>query len=158
MGKRKYIETPQKMWELFCSYRKEIKENPIYIVEQKRGNTILPKDLSNVSKETIEQSLNSIVKLPTQKPLTLVGFYNYAYETESDVHHYFENTEGRYEEYRGICSRIKNEIRQDQIEGGMCGIYNPSITQRLNGLTEKKEVKHEGGINIPNLPDIGNRE
>ena len=33
-----------------------------------------------------------------------------------------------------------DEIRQDQIEGGMSGIYNPSITQRLNGLTDKSEV------------------
>jgi hypothetical protein len=39
-----------------------------------------------------------------------------------------------------ICSYIKREIRTDQINGGMVGQYNASITQRLNGLTEKTET------------------
>jgi len=39
-----------------------------------------------------------------------------------------------------VCSRIKKSIRKDQIEGGMVGQYNPSITQRLNGLVEKQET------------------
>jgi hypothetical protein len=46
-----------------------------------------------------------------------------------------------YNEYQPICSRIKEQIRQDQIEGGMVGQYNPSITQRLNNLTDKQEHK-----------------
>ncbi len=52
-----------------------------------------------------------------------------------------------YGDYVGICRTIKEEIRADQIDGGMAGIYNPSITQRLNNLTEKKEViKSEGKL------------
>jgi hypothetical protein len=35
-------------------------------------------------------------------------------------------------------------IRQDQIEGGMVGQFNPSITQRLNSLTEKTDVTSQG--------------
>ena len=35
---------------------------------------------------------------------------------------------------------------KDQIEGGMAGIYNPSITQRLNNLVEK--VQEDGNKNI----------
>ena len=34
---------------------------------------------------------------------------------------------------------IREVIRRDQIEGGMVGQYNPSITQRLNGLKEQTE-------------------
>jgi hypothetical protein len=56
------------------------------------------------------------------------------------VKHYFDNKEGRYDEFGVICSRIKEEIRHDQITGGLLGNYNASITQRLNGLTDKKEV------------------
>jgi hypothetical protein len=48
----------------------------------------------------------------------------------------------QYEEFSAVCSRIRKSIRQDQIEGGMTGIYNTSITQRLNNLTEKHEVTH----------------
>jgi hypothetical protein len=39
----------------------------------------------------------------------------------------------------------------------MVGQYNPSITQRLNGLKESTETEIKGTLNIPNLPDIGNR-
>jgi hypothetical protein len=49
-----------------------------------------------------------------------------------------------YEDYRTICKCIEDEIRTDQIEGGMVGQYNPSITQRLNGLTEKQDVTTNG--------------
>jgi len=146
MGKNKYIETPEKMWKLFCNYREQIKANPILIVEQKRGNTILPKDLSNVSKDTIEQSLNSTVELPMQRPLTLEGFENWCADQDiiQDLGDYFANTDSKYDEYSTICSRIRRVIRQNQIEGGMCGIYNASITQRLNGLTDKKETTIKG--------------
>jgi hypothetical protein len=73
------------------------------------------------------------------------------------VSDYFENKKDRYSEFIPICRALKKIIRQDQIEGGMAGIYNPSITQRLNGLTEKTENKneHSGQVNITmNLGDI----
>jgi len=141
MGKQKYIATPEKMWDYFCEYRKETKDNPIIIVEQKRGSVILPKDLTNVDSETIKQSLNSVIELPVQKPLTLDGFENWCADNEiiNDLGDYFSNKDKKYSNYSTICSRIKRVIRQDQIEGGMAGIYNSSITQRLNGLTEKIE-------------------
>ena len=42
--------------------------------------------------------------------------------------------------YRELLkTNIKKEIRENQITGGMLGIYNPSITQRLNNLVEKVE-------------------
>jgi len=147
MGKNKYIESPEKMWEYFVAYKKEVKENPIYVSEQKRGNTILPKDLSSIDSETINQSLNPIIDLPKEKPLTFIGFQNWLDDNDiiTDVTDYFENKDNRYDQYIRICSRIKRNIQQDQIEGGMAGIYNPSITQRLNGLVDKSEttVKQE---------------
>lgn len=134
----KNIETPEKMWEYFVSYRTEIRENPIHVVEQKRGNTILPKNFEGDIPDSI---FENIVRLPMRRPLTFEGFQNWLDDNEiiSDVTDYFENKQERYSDYIRICSRIKREIRQDQIEGGMCGIYNPSITQRLNNLTEKIE-------------------
>ena len=35
---------------------------------------------------------------------------------------------------------LKEEIRENQILGGLLGFFNPSITQRLNGLVEKQEM------------------
>lgn len=128
MGKNKYIETPERMWELFLGYKKETKNNPFL------QHDFVGKDASDVRREK-------------ERCLTIEGFYEYVADQEDvstsypDLSDYFENKDNRYENYIRICSRIKRNIRKDQIEGGMAGIYNPSITQRLNGLTDKQEIK-----------------
>lgn len=77
---------------------------------------------------------------PVKVPLTLEGFKRFCRNNYGEVQHYFENKEGYYEEFGGICRAIREEIREDQIIGGMLSFYNPSITQRLNGLVEKQET------------------
>jgi hypothetical protein len=91
-------------------------------------------------------------------PFTLEGFKRYCRENHGDIHHYFESKDSYYDEFRGICSHIKEEIREQQIIGGMLGFYNPSITQRLNGLKEQSETEIKGTLNIPRVPDIGDRK
>ena len=122
MAKHKYIESPEKMWELFIEYQDNTKTNP------KKKNDFAGKDADEVIKKL-------------ERPLTMEGFENYVADKDiiDNMAQYFANTEGRYTKYQSICSRIRRTIRQDQIEGGMVGIYNPSITQRLNGLAEKTD-------------------
>lgn len=137
----KYIETPERMWELFEDYKTHVKSNPRTKVEY------VGKDGSKVS-------------TPLETPLTIEGFENYVADKGviQDLGDYFANTNNNYSCYSTICSRIKRKIRQDQIEGGMVGQYNPSITQRLNGLTDKSEVKNTGGIKIFNGLDLNVNE
>ena len=145
----KYIETPEKMWELFKDYVSKIRENPIQIVEQKKGNSSVKIIVQKGAATPIIPS-SDIVSLPARRPLTMEGFENYVADLNitQSLDQYFTNQGGLYADYMGICSRIKREIRQDQIEGGMVGIYNPSITQRLNGLVEKTENKHNHEVEI----------
>jgi len=126
VGKRKYIETPEKMWEYFLAYKKQVKSNPILVQDY------VGKDAEMVYRKK-------------DRALTIEGFENYLEDLEiiSHLSDYFANTNNNYSDYSTICSRIKRNVKQDQIEGGMAGIYNPSITQRLNNLVEKQEVKHE---------------
>jgi hypothetical protein len=123
MGKHKYIETPEKMWELFEQYKAQTKGNPILVQD------FVGKDGDEVYRRK-------------ERPLTVDGFECWCYDNDiiSDLSHYFMNLDNRYSDYVGICSRIRKAVRNDQIEGGMSGIYNPSITQRLNGLTDKSEM------------------
>ena len=72
------------------------------------------------------------------------GFRVFCHDNSLVVHDYFANTGGRYSTFTTICKRISDEIRNDQIMGGMVGQYNPSITQRLNGLTEKSDITTNG--------------
>lgn len=122
MGKRKYIETPEKMWEYFETYKNWVKSNPIQVQDY-------------VGKDA------EMVYRTKERPLTIDGFECWCFDNGiiSDLSQYFANTEQRYTDYQTICYAIKKAVRTDQIEGGMAGIYNPSITQRLNNLTEKTE-------------------
>jgi hypothetical protein len=160
LGRPKKIESSEKLWEYFLSYKQEVKDNPIIGVEQKRGNSILPKDISNIEESVLNKMLNPVVELPIQRPLTMEGFENWLSDNDiiEDLGDYLKNKDERYTDFTSICSRIRRTIKQDQIEGGMAGIYNASITQRLNGLVDKKETEIKGSLNIPNLPDIGNRK
>ena len=137
MAKHKYIKTPEKMWELFEAYKKEVKSNPRIKVEY-------------VGKDGMR------VNTPLETPLTLEGFENYVFRAGviNDLGHYFANTDNSYDEYRTICTRIRKEIRQDQIEGGMVGQYNPSITQRLNNLKEQTENTTTTSVNILSIDPI----
>ncbi len=80
---------------------------------------------------------------PQKVPLTLEGFKRFCRRKYGCVEQYFLNKGQYYNDFVGICSYIKEEIRENQIVGGLLGFYNPSITSRLNKLTEKQEVKTE---------------
>lgn len=133
----KNIKTPEELWEHFCNYRNLIKSNPIIVVDfvGSKGN----RD-----------------ERPKERPLTIEGFENYLEDMDviGQLSHYFANTDNKYSDYLTICSRIKRSVRQDQIEGGMAGIYNPSITQRLNGLVEKTQTDLNANVNILNIDPL----
>ena len=119
MAKNKYIETPEKLLEYWNEYVKEVKSKPIIVKDW------VGKDAMDVYREK-------------ERPLTQQGFEVWMFKVyKITVGQYFDNKDKAYNEYVAICSHIVKERQADQIEGGMAGIYNPSITQRLNGLTEQ---------------------
>src|SRR5690606_16490005 len=133
MAKNKYIETPEKMWELFTKYKEWASNNPILVEDYvgKDADRLLREKPRRLTMEGLE---NFVAEIP-EMPLTLV--------------HYFNNTDSNYDDYLSICSHVKRQIRQNQIEGGMAGVFNPSITQRLNGLVEKKSI--DGNISVQQI-------
>lgn len=90
-------------------------------------------------------------------PYTMEGFEVFCYNNYGCVNQYFDNKDGYYNDFVTICTRIRKEIRDNQITGGLLGMYNASITQRLNNLAENTKTELSGSLNVPNLPDIGNR-
>lgn len=134
MHPTRIFKHPDELYKAFEEYVKETKQNP------RKKHVFVGKDGASEF-ELLE------------RPLTLEGFEIYCYDNYGCVGQYFKNQDGLYEEFIPICSRIRQAIRRDQIEGGMVGQYNASITQRLNGLTEKTEnvnVNKE----VPLFPDV----
>lgn len=129
MGKNKYIESPERLWELFLRYKQEVKDNPA-LVEDYVG-----KDADKVYREK-------------EQPLIFEGFECYVMNntriTYPDLSEYFECKNKSYESYFPVCMRIKREIRADQIKLGLLNLINPSITQRLNNLTERNDITTNG--------------
>lgn len=129
VGRPKNIESPEMMWQLFNRYKKDTKANPFIVKDWVGG----------MGKQVLREK---------EKPLTLEGFSVWCFENEIAgwLQDYFKNKDGRYSEFAPICSIIREQIRQDQVAGGMAGIYNPSITQRLNGLVEK--IQEDGNKEV----------
>lgn len=135
MGKNKYIESPDKLLELFEAYKKETKSTP------RKKMLFVGKD-GRPEYELLET------------PLTFEGFSIYCFNNVGSNKHYFENRDNAYNDYVPICTYIKEVIRRDQIEGGMVGQYNPSITQRLNGLKEQTDTTTTHNISILNIDPL----
>ena len=120
MHPTRIFKAPKQLWEAFEKYVTETKANP------RKKHVFVGKDASS-DYELLE------------RPLTQEGFEIYCYDNYGCVGQYFDNKDKLYNDFVAICSRIKQAIRRDQIEGGMVGQYNPSITQRLNNLVDKVE-------------------
>lgn len=129
----KKIETPEALLAMHEDYVKKTKGNPILVHDY-------------VGKDGIS------VRREKERPITMDGFYCYCYELgHKGIRHYFDNENGKYGDYAEVAKHIKLKARVDQIDGGMVGIYNNSITARLNGLVDKSEVVTK---EMPLFPDV----
>ncbi len=142
MAKGKYIESPEKYQELWNKYKLSVKDNP------REKHVFVGKDgLSTQEKR--------------ERPLTWDGFEVFTmlegYNNSADLSEYCNENNESYKDYLPLSRAFKKECRADQIDGGMTNIYNPAITASLNGLKQQSEIEHKGELNIPSIPDIGNR-
>lgn len=126
-GRPKTIKDAEGMWKIFKDYITDLKEKESeWIKFQYVGK----------NGERVTDNLKI--------PLTFEGFKRYCWDVKIGcVEQYFTNQDGLYVDFIGVCSRIKNFIRENQIIGGLLNVFNPSITQRLNGLAERVETKDE---------------
>jgi len=99
------------------------------------------------------QRMTDAMKLP----YTMDGFEVFCYNNYGCVEQYFKNQEAYYDDFIPICSHIKKEIRSNQITGGLLGVYNPSITQRLNSLQDTTKTELTGDISVQNPSSISVR-
>lgn len=129
----KKIKDPKQLEEIFKEYKSYTKTNPRF-------------------KYHLNQRTGDMVGEPLEVPFTLEGFEIFCYDKYNfTAKHYLENTNKAYEDFCTISTRIRKEIRDDQIKGGMVGQYNPSITARLNALKEQIE---QTNIEQPLFPDV----
>lgn len=120
----KYIETPEKMWELFTKYVKNESENPMFKVEY-------------VGKE------GERVNTPLQVPITFEGFQCYVADLGiiNDLGDYASNKNESYSDYSTIITRIRNNCFSQNFKGAAVGLFNANIIAKKLGLADKQDIK-----------------
>jgi hypothetical protein len=124
VGRPKKIKTPEELFQAFQRYEIWVKDNP-FLVHDFKGSGV------------------EEVYIKKERPLSMEGFSNFCFrhKIHSWIDDYFHNKENRYTEFATICKHIKHLIRENQVSGGMAGVFNASLTQRLNNITEKQEIE-----------------
>lgn len=124
MGKRKYIETPDDLLELWEEYKESVNSKP---------------DVQQLA------TARGVIEIKVKRPYLRQGFESFCYnKLKHHVHQYIDNYENRYDEYLGVVTHMKKEWECDQIEGTLTGRYKaPNLVARINGISEKQEIKHD---------------
>lgn len=122
-GKPRNINSPEELYNLFEEYSKDCKSR-----------------IRRIPKATVK----GVVYEDHIPPLTIDGFKTYCNKNKCDINNYWNNVRDSYSEFATIVTRIKEEIRNDQIEGAIVGQYNNNIVARLNGLKENSDVTTNG--------------
>ena len=120
-GRPRIFNSPEELWDAFEKYKEDTKANPLLV------HDFVGKDGTEIYRKK-------------EVPLTIEGFKCFLFESSDykcwDIDNYLDGT---LKEFIGISKTIKDAIRRDQIKGGMAGIYNASLTARINGLVDKTE-------------------
>lgn len=108
--------TPEALEAKFEEYVEWVKANPVYINKVSAGE---------------------IIPVPTQRPLTLVGFCQFARISK--------DTFRRYEdEFCDLLTHVRVAIEADQLEGALCGQYDSGIVARVLHLADRQDVTTNG--------------
>ena len=121
-GRPPKFATATDLAKAFEDYKAFVDANPFEIVSEFKG----------------ERSVRHV-----PHPYTLCGFMVFI-DAMSEWCDWKRRTKERGEDFVGVITRIETEVRDQQVNGGMAGIYNANLTARLNGLTDKKDVTSKG--------------
>lgn len=133
-GRPRKFKSPTELIDAFARYCQWAKDNPVTTSERtnkksraamKDGKVMITPDSANSTTATIA------------RPLSIDGFCAFAgIANWTQLKENYAGTKG----FMSIFTGIERAIREQQTAGGLVGIYDASLTARLTGLAEKKEV------------------
>lgn len=131
--KSKYIETPEKLYQLWQEYKKWCADNPYSRNDHK------------VTKEGVVE-----VFIKQERPSTIAGFEGWLSENSiiANLNHYMANTDGAYNDYKEVIERIKAENKSGLLSGALAHVFNPNLTGaylRIPKVVEQKNINETPG-------------
>lgn len=125
LGRPPKIKTPEELWDLVMGYFKWVKANPIKVAEVK-----------SFKDDSWDHDR------PVARPMTIVGLCVFMGIDDSTWRGWRDPDNPKYRPDLGtIIKRAEEIIRDQKLEGALAGIYNPTITSRVLGLSEQVDVK-----------------
>jgi hypothetical protein len=97
-------------------------------------------DIRTSPREQKTANYGKIMVLEHDRPPTLLGLYRYGTKQGYSLHHYFENTNGAYDEFIGVSKHIKNLIHAELLEMALLGLIKENLASKLLGYTND-EIK-----------------
>lgn len=94
-----------------------------------------------MNKEAIKggEFAGQIISIPTARPYTFSGLCLYLGCNRGYFNDFKKTCSA---DFSAVISRIEEIILTQQIEGALVGAFNPNLTARLNGITDKQSVDH----------------
>lgn len=135
VGNPRTFATPADLYREFEKYVKWVDDNPWQKIEANK-------------------STGKLIKIPTQRPYTLVGFAVFCGCHRDTIHSYGDKEQ--YPEYSDIYKLITETFYAQKFEGAAVGAFNPHIIARDLGLKDKHE--HNVGGEIKTISSISQEE
>jgi hypothetical protein len=157
-GRDRLFDSPELLWEAATEYFEWCDEHPYLKQEQKKGNVIVPKG-ERLTPEEFKETVKPIVELPTERPYTMQGLCLYLNCGINYFNQFEESLKGkndsRSKDFSLTITRIRETIQDQQVGGGLIGAYNPMLTARILGLTDKQDITSNGdsialNVNVSN--------
>ena len=153
VGRPRMFDSPQQLLDTANEFMQYIDDNPIIICEQKKGNTIIPKNFEGKLSD-----INPIVTMPRAKPYFLESFMAYIGAGINFLNQFEELLKPNENEvdlqFSFVIKYIRSKFTSNKLEGAAAGIFNPTIISRVEGLTDKHDISGDSNMNISvNLSD-----
>ena len=136
-GRPPKFKTPEELQEKAEGYFKWCDEHPVRIYKRKNaGASQTAEKGSGVKQDEGEMYVD--------RPYTKDGLALWI--GVSDWHDMKDSECYQTPEFVGIIHALETRIRNQQVTGGMCGVYHPNLTARLNGIAEN--INADANVNI----------
>lgn len=139
-GRPPKFKTPEELAEKAEGYFKWCDEHPVRIYQRKNAGA---SDTAASGKGVRQDEGTMLV----DRPYTLDGLGLWCgLASWKDFRAYHSD-----DEFSAVIRTLEARVRDQQVTGGLCGVYHPNLTARLNGISESLQV--EGNIPVQLIDD-----
>ena len=139
VGRPPKFKTPEELAEKAEGYFKWCDEHPVRIYQRKNAGA----SDTAASGKGVKQDEGIML---VDRPYTLDGLGLFVGVLWKDFRAYHAN-----DEFSEVIRTLEARVRDQQVTGGLCGVYHPNLTARINGISESVQV--EGNIPVQLIDD-----